>query len=72
MVNYSKYLFYIDIVMIITRRSSKTGARSLAFGVFGKFVSAHVCCDTGAGQAYFGNGTKLTVLGKKHHSMLFH
>jgi len=23
MVNYSKYLFYIDIVMIITRRSSK-------------------------------------------------
>uniref|UniRef100_A0A671RV14 Ig-like domain-containing protein n=1 Tax=Sinocyclocheilus anshuiensis TaxID=1608454 RepID=A0A671RV14_9TELE len=35
---------------------------ALAIGVLGKFVSAHVCCDTGAGQAYFGNGTKLTVL----------
>uniref|UniRef100_A0A8C1KRC5 Ig-like domain-containing protein n=1 Tax=Cyprinus carpio TaxID=7962 RepID=A0A8C1KRC5_CYPCA len=40
----------------------KTYARALAFAVLGKFVSAHVCCDTGGGQAYFGNGTKLTVL----------
>uniref|UniRef100_A0A673NQT7 Ig-like domain-containing protein n=1 Tax=Sinocyclocheilus rhinocerous TaxID=307959 RepID=A0A673NQT7_9TELE len=40
----------------------KTCARALAFGVLGKFVSAHVCCDTGLSQAYFGNGTKLTVL----------
>ncbi len=44
----------------------KTYARALAFGVLGKFVSALVCCDTGLGQAYFGNGTKLTVLGKKN------
>jgi len=31
-----------------------------------KFVSAHVHCDSGTSQAYFGNGTKLTVLGKKN------
>ncbi len=54
---YSRYLLDSQV---------KTYARALAFGVLGKFVSAHVCCDTGLGQAYFGNGTKLTVLSKKN------
>lgn len=33
----------------------------------GNFISELVCCATGAGQAYFGGGTKLTVLGKKYN-----
>ncbi|XP_042630276.1 T cell receptor beta chain MC.7.G5-like isoform X1 [Cyprinus carpio] len=47
---------------MFTGHSSKKYTRALAFGVLGKFVRAHACCDSGYGQAYFGNGTKLTVL----------
>lgn len=36
--------------------------------VRGNFISAHECCDSGGGaQAFFGNGTKLTVLGKAYN-----
>lgn len=31
------------------------------------FVSKLECCASGVNQAYFGGGTKLTVLGKKYH-----
>uniref|UniRef100_A0A673NK65 Ig-like domain-containing protein n=1 Tax=Sinocyclocheilus rhinocerous TaxID=307959 RepID=A0A673NK65_9TELE len=43
----------------------KLKKKGLEFGTLSEFVSADVCCDTGGSYpAYFGNGTKLTVLGK--------
>ncbi|XP_073720819.1 M1-specific T cell receptor beta chain-like [Misgurnus anguillicaudatus] len=50
------------IWMNVEVKCSRRTQGTVDFGIWSKFVSAGICCDSGAGQAYFGNGTKLTVL----------
>uniref|UniRef100_A0A8C2DB48 Ig-like domain-containing protein n=1 Tax=Cyprinus carpio TaxID=7962 RepID=A0A8C2DB48_CYPCA len=59
--NLSKLIGYSSAAFI--GHLSKKKKQGLEFGILSEFVSAHVCCDSGGSYpAYFGNGTKLTVL----------
>ncbi|XP_073725266.1 M1-specific T cell receptor beta chain-like [Misgurnus anguillicaudatus] len=58
----ASYTMLCRIWMNVEVKCSRRTQGTVDFGIWSKFVSAGICCDSGAGQAYFGNGTKLTVL----------